>query len=238
MATQKKKNNNIEMQTNDLMTTLSSINVTIMKLPFSYSVKALIDNGSQINLLHIKHIQDRTQLREVPIKIRSASGHELKYAGAIDQLIKIGNLTLRLAFLVVEKFPHDMLLSNQAFKHFAAQFDYSNNMCQFTDPMDDQQSGWVRMFMMTTKTCGINALRAWLCAIRETREPHGDATISRSDGSNLLHAPEVRMERRLIKDKDVFAITEDYIIPNGHLIYIRTSTKDDRSMELMDSNRT
>src|SRR5579862_4923774 len=131
---------NKNVNDDNLMTTLSSINVTIVQLPFSYSVRALIDNGSQINLLHIRHIRDRTVLRDVPIKIRSASGHELKYAGAIDQLIKIGGLTLRLAFLVVEKFPHDMLLSNQAFKQFSAQFDYSTKMCQFTDPTDDKNS--------------------------------------------------------------------------------------------------
>src|SRR2546426_9941948 len=96
-------------------------------------VRALLDGGSQVNLIHIKNVKNRHLIQHSKLLLKSASGHGMEINGSIILQIRVGTLTMAIPFLVVSKFPYDMLLSNQAMQQYAALINYADKTCTFTD---------------------------------------------------------------------------------------------------------
>src|SRR5579859_7815957 len=98
------------MESANLVTSLTFIRVIVFQAKNQQEIPALLDCGSQINLVHKKWVKNRSQLTYAPITLKSATGHSLNSLGGIELIVKIGQLIMKLPFLVVDNIPHDMLI--------------------------------------------------------------------------------------------------------------------------------
>src|SRR5579859_4579254 len=146
---------------------------------------------------------------------------------------------MKLPFLVVDNFPHDMLISNQALKQYGAHLDYANSMCSFTDLSNPlRTSGRVKMWTTHMTKTEVNLFMCWMVECWRNNYPyeHWSTTDKWTKeewpkGANLLQVPVLKYYRLFFYDtlyntstiqKYEIVKTNDEIckIYNGEMVYI------------------
>jgi hypothetical protein len=204
------------MSMQQLTTRLSFIQVKLINE--SITLTALIDNGAQVSLILLKHVKNRTAIIPVDFNINSASGHSLNITGAIMLDVQIGGMNMSLPFAIVEDFTYDMVLSNQAFRKYAALINYSTNTCQFTDLETKQHSQEVNMFSLHLKQHEY----AQFANVINVITGHCYNVHLPAVESNRLKCPEILLGYRQISDLILYYYVKmDTCVQPNEWIYMR-----------------
>jgi RNase H-like domain found in reverse transcriptase/Reverse transcriptase (RNA-dependent DNA polymerase) len=220
------------MSQNNIVTDLSFIWIILVQQ--NKAVRALPDQGSQCNLINAKCIVNRHLIKPINISLKSATGDNLNVLGRVDEVLRMGNINISLPFLVVESFPYEMLISNQAMKEYSAIMNYATKTCTFTNTLTGRTSDIIKMFTIHATKYQVNMINTWLNNISITSNDMNNISrnstimepvmqnIANISSGNTLKCREIEIRTQQISDNIFYHYLKNKtIITKEETIYLR-----------------